>query len=76
MNVHHRFSARSWILAGLLVVLLSAHGFLFFYFARHRVLSTALLSGLALLILVKHVGAFSSMYALLRRRSSKTKEPF
>lgn len=62
-----RLSARPWILVAAIVVLIAAHG-LVFYLLRHLLLSATLASGLIILIVIKHLGMFSSLYAVLRKR--------
>lgn len=70
MNAHNRLPARPWILFVGVLILLLAHG-LVFYFVHHLALSVTLLSGVAVLIVVKHLGALSSLYAMLRKRMKK-----
>lgn len=65
-------SARPWTLVAVVVVLIAAHGFAF-YFLRHLALSVTLASGLIILIVVKHLGMFSSVYAVLRKRLQKNR---
>jgi len=67
----NRLSLRPWGWVVAAILLFAAHG-LGFYFLRHLALSTTLASGLIVLALVKHLGIFSSLYAVLRKRSSKT----
>lgn len=66
-----RLSAHPWAFAAAIVILLAAHG-LVFYFLQHLALSAAVASGLIVLIVVKHLGMFSSLYAILRKRFRKT----
>jgi hypothetical protein len=66
------FSSRSWSWAVAAILLLAVHG-LGFYFLRHLALSASLASGLIVLAVVKHLGIFSSLYAMRRRGSSKTR---
>lgn len=71
MNAHNRLLARPWILSVGVLVLLLAHG-LIFYFIHHLALSAALLSGIVVLFAVKHLGAFGSLYAMLRKRMKRS----
>jgi membrane protein YdbS with pleckstrin-like domain len=65
----HRFERRrSWVLLVLPVVLLAAHGIILSYVSWHARLSTAVLSGAIILLVVKHVGLLGPVYALFRRR--------
>jgi hypothetical protein len=67
-----RLFARPWTLVALVAILIAAHG-LAFYFLRHLALSATLASGLVILIVVKHLGMFSSLYAVLRKRLQKNR---
>ncbi|MGO4209863.1 hypothetical protein AB4Y89_09755 [Terriglobus sp. 2YAB30_2] len=70
----NRLSLRPWGWGVTAILLLAAHG-LGFYFLRHLALSATLVSGLIVLAVVKHLGILRSLYAMLRRRSSKTGYP-
>lgn len=76
MNLHSRLPARSWILVSLGVLLLAAHGLVFYFVHHHLRLSATILSGVAVIVVIKHLGAFSSLYALLRKRTRKAKNLF
>jgi hypothetical protein len=69
-KIFSRLFARPWTLIAVAVVLIAAHG-LAFYLLRYLALSATLASGLIILILVKHLGMFSSLYAVLRKRLQK-----
>ena len=49
------------------VVLIASH-VIFFNRLRHAGVSLAVVSGLALLVIAKHLGVVSSLYTLIRRR--------
>jgi|SoiMethySBSTD1v2_1073268.scaffolds.fasta_scaffold43651_5 hypothetical protein len=66
MNGHGRLFARSWILALVLVAFIAGHGILF-YVLSHRLLAASVASGLILLVMIKHIGLLSPLYAVLRR---------
>lgn len=72
MKVFSRIFDRSWTMIAAVVILLAAHG-LALYFLRHLALSAAVVSGIVVLVIVKHIGAFSSLYALFRKRFQKTR---
>jgi hypothetical protein len=59
--------ARPWALALAGVILLAAHG-LAFYFLRHLALSATVVSGVIILVVIKHLGLLGSSIGLLRRR--------
>lgn len=69
MKGHSRLRTRSWIALGAMV-LIAGH-VIFFNRLRHAGLSLAVISGLILLVMAKHLGVLGSLYALLRRRSRK-----
>ena len=70
MKVFSGIFAYPWIMIAAVVIVLAAHG-LAFYFLRHLALSAAVVSGIVVLVVVKHIGAFGSLYALLRKRFQK-----
>jgi hypothetical protein len=70
----HRLQAlrgrnRPWILAILVVALLAGHAVILRYVLSNLTLSAAMFSGAAVLLLIKHLGLFGSLYAAVRRRS-------
>jgi hypothetical protein len=67
MNGHSRLFPRSWILALVLVAFIAGHGILF-YVLSHKLLAASVASGLIALVVIKHLGLLSPLYALLRRR--------
>ena len=68
MKGHTRWLTRSWMLPLGIVVLVAFHLF-FFNRLRHAGVSLAVVSGVVLLAIAKHLGLFGSLYGLLRRRS-------
>ena len=50
------------------VLLLAAHS-IAFYFMRHLAISTAMVSAMVVVVLIKHLGMLSPLYAWLRRPS-------
>ena len=71
MTVHGRARAGLWIVPGV-VVLVAGHGIILYYGSSHAALSGAVLSSVAILVIVKHLGLVGSLYALLRRRLSQS----
>jgi hypothetical protein len=65
---HSLFRRRIWMLVVLAVMLIAGHGITLYYVSSHLVLSAGLLSGLILLIVIKHLGLLGPVYALFRRR--------
>lgn len=68
MKGHNRLFTRSGILPVGVVVLVGAH-IVLFNRLRHAGVSLAVLLGLLLLAIAKHVGVLGSVYAFCRRRS-------
>jgi hypothetical protein len=63
--------SRLRILPVLLVGLLAGHGVILYYMSSHVALSAAALSGAVILLVMKHVGLFGQLYALIRWRRSR-----
>lgn len=57
---------RAWLLP-VVVILVAAHGFIFYRIASRLTLILAV--GLIVVVLVKHLGLLSGIYAVRRRRS-------
>jgi len=72
MKVFSRIVARPWAMIAAVIILFATHG-LAFYFLRHLRLSAAVVFGVLVLVVVKHIGAFSSLYALFRKRFPKAR---
>lgn len=68
-NLRHLLARRHVrILPALVIALLAGHGVILYYVSSHMVLSAAVLSGVILLLLLKHVGLLGPLYVLFRRR--------
>jgi ubiquinone/menaquinone biosynthesis C-methylase UbiE len=69
----HSPRGRRWILPVIAVILIGGHGIILYYFSSHLALSFAVVLGLIILLVVKHLGlfagAFVPLYTLFRRRS-------
>jgi uncharacterized membrane protein YecN with MAPEG domain len=63
----HSRLARTWMLPLGAVVLIVGH-VIFFDRLRHAGASLAVVSGLALLVIAKHLGVLGSLYSVFRRR--------
>jgi hypothetical protein len=68
---HPIVRGRLRMLPVLLVGLLAGHGVILYYASSHVALSAAAISGAVILLVMKHVGLFSRLYALIRRRRSR-----
>jgi hypothetical protein len=77
MTAHIRVPKGRWLLALMILLLLSAH-MLVPYFLTHTAVSATLLSGLVVLMVLKHLGllavALRPLYARFRRRSSQERQ--
>jgi hypothetical protein len=58
-----------WMLLAIAVVLVAGHGVILYYFSSHLALSSAVVAGVIVVAVIKHVGLLGSLYGLLRRRS-------
>jgi hypothetical protein len=65
---HSLTRGRIGVVVALAVVLIAGHGVILYYASSHLALSAGLVSGVILLIVIKHLGLVSSAYALFRRR--------
>lgn len=70
MKEHNRLLKRAWILPIIGVVIIAAHVILP-YLLWHTGLSVGLVSGVTILVVIKHLGLLGSLSALLRRRARR-----
>ena len=71
MTGHGRLRARAWMLMVGVITLIAAHGVILHYFSSHMVLSAAVVSGVIILVVIKHLGLLAPVYALFRRRARR-----
>jgi hypothetical protein len=68
----HRFTrGRIWLIAVIALVLIAGHGFILYTASKHLALSAGLVGGVAVLIIVKHLGFLGPVFALFRRLPRK-----
>jgi hypothetical protein len=60
---------RPWLLLVGAVALIAAHATILRYVLPHAALSTAVVSGVIILVVIKHLGLLGSLFALFRRQS-------
>jgi uncharacterized membrane protein HdeD (DUF308 family) len=72
MTAHERPRMRRWMLLSGGIALLAGHSVILYYVQSHVALSAAVLSGVVVLIVIKHVGVLAPLYAAVRRRSFST----
>ena len=73
MKAHSRLITHPLLLVVGGVVLIAVH-VVFFNRLWHAGASLAVVSGLLLVMIVKHLGVFGSLYGLFRRRSQRWKD--
>ena len=71
MTRHGRLRARAWMLMVGVITLIAAHGVILYYFSSHMALSAAVVSGVIILVVIKHLGLLGPVYALFRRRARR-----
>jgi hypothetical protein len=69
MKVHSRPLWRPWMVFFGTVALIAAHVTILRHVLLHATLSAAVVSGLAILVLIKHLGLIGSLFAVVRRKS-------
>jgi membrane protein YdbS with pleckstrin-like domain len=62
---------RTVLLAALVVALIIGHGIIFYLVSSHTAVSATVVSGVIVLLVVKHVGLLRALYARWRRRSAR-----
>jgi alkylhydroperoxidase family enzyme len=73
MKAHGRPRMRPWILLAGLIVLVAGHSVVLYYVRSYTALSAAVLSGVIILVVIKHLGLLDPVYASFRRRSPHLK---
>jgi hypothetical protein len=68
MRLHGRALTRPWMLVVGAVLLIAGHGFLYRALSN-MTLPVVVVSGVIILIAIKHLGVLGLLYARLRRRS-------
>ena len=72
MNGHNLLSMRHWmVLVVIAVVLIAGHGIFLYYISSYMALSAAVVSGVIILVVIKHLGLLGPLYVLFRRRSRR-----
>lgn len=68
MKAHGRLRIRPWMLLVLAGIIgLVVHSAVLYYVVSHMSLSVAAVSGVIILIVIKHLGLLSPLYVLFRR---------
>jgi hypothetical protein len=66
MKGHSGLLSRPWMLSVAVAALIAGHGIVY-YALRHTVLSAAAVSGVIILVAIKHLGLLSPLYGWFRR---------
>jgi hypothetical protein len=69
MKEHRFLRGRIWMLAVVAIVAIAGHGFMLYYSSSHFTLSVTVVSGVILVVTIKHLGLLGSLYTMLRRQS-------
>ena len=69
MKGHTRPFKRRWVVLIGALALIAAHATILRYVWQHTVMSAAVVSGVIILVVIKHLGLLGSLFALLRRHS-------
>lgn len=67
INAHNRSLVRVSLLLIAALALVAGHGFILYALSSHSLLSAAAVSGLVIMVVIKHLGLLGSFYALVRR---------
>lgn len=59
-----------WMLLAGVAVLVAGHGIILHYVSSHTTLSAGVVSGVIVLVVIKHLGLLCPLYALFRRSFS------
>jgi hypothetical protein len=70
MKAHSRLLSRPWMLPVAVVALIAGH-VIVYYTLRHTMPPAAVVSGVIILVAIKHLGFLSNFYALFQRRSRR-----
>jgi hypothetical protein len=70
MKGHSGLLSRPWMLPVAVVALIAGH-VIVYYTLRHTVLSAAVVSGVIILVAIKHLGLLSPFYSWFRRSRRK-----
>jgi hypothetical protein len=75
MKDHGLLHKGAWLVAAGVIILIAAHGVVLYYLSSHPALSAAVVSGVIILVVVKHFGVLGRLSALLKRRARRNAPP-
>jgi hypothetical protein len=62
-----RTQNRHWLLLAGVIILIATHSVILYLFSRHFALSSAVIVGMVVLVIAKHLGLLGPLYALVRK---------
>lgn len=68
MKKHGLLIKHGLLVSMAVVLLIAGHGAVLYHVSSHAALSASVVAGVVVLAVLKHLGAFGSLYALWRRR--------
>jgi hypothetical protein len=68
MNGHGQLLRRTWMIGVGVVALIAGHAIVLGYLSSHTAFPAAVVSGVIVLAVIKHLGLLGPLYALIRRR--------
>jgi len=71
MKGHSRLRGRAWLLLVGVIILIVGHGIVLYYVSSHVALSAAVVLGVIILVVIKHLGLLGPLYALFRRSARR-----
>jgi hypothetical protein len=71
MTQHGRLLMRTLLLSIAAAVIIAGHGFILYYVSSHMALSATAISGLIILLVIKHLGLLGPLYAVFKRHSRR-----
>ena len=67
----HSLVKNPWVLLAGVGILIVGHGIVLYYVSSHVAVSAAVVSGVIVLIVIKHLGLLGPLYGLVRRRAKR-----
>jgi membrane protein YdbS with pleckstrin-like domain len=68
MKIHGRDVNRMWLVVPAVLLLLALHAGVLSYVFSHAGLSATVVGGILVVVVLKHLGLFASLFGLIRRR--------
>ena len=65
--IHNLRQGRIWLLLVIVAVLIIGHGIILYYLSSHFALTAAVVSGVIVVLVIKHLGLLSRLHERFRR---------